>query len=91
MAESSIADNIPKECRECRNWLKRSAEYRQKIYGTMISVVDKIQEKVSEEKYKPSLGDFLKVLEVQKELESINQERKEIVVRWVDQPTASNG
>jgi hypothetical protein len=81
----SINNNhgIPKECRECPNWLEMRSRFR--IVEVLEDAITKVKAKLESPDYKPSVADFLKLLEVQQELD--RAEPKEIRVTWIDPPS----
>ncbi|MBV9503805.1 MAG: hypothetical protein JO323_02245 [Acidobacteriia bacterium] len=75
-------------CDQCPQWL----EMKQKIrFAQLLTKASEgLEKRLQTEDLKPSLGDYLKLLQMQKELEE--QEPKEIRVTWVDPiPTSELG
>lgn len=70
----------PESCRECSHW----SEIREKIRVSelLTKAMTGIEERFKEKDYKPSVGDFLKLLQMEQELEQ--DAPKEIKVTWVE-------
>lgn len=47
-------------------------------------VIEKIQGKLTNEEVKPTVGDFIRLLQLEKELEQEQEQPKEIKVTWVE-------
>jgi hypothetical protein len=69
-----------KSCEECEHW----AEVRNKLRvdGVLAKVITNMEEKLGKEEFKPSLADYLKLVQLQSDLEE--GEKKEIKVTWVE-------
>ncbi len=87
MGEKSVRqrERAPRECRECIRWKEMKEKIRiAKVLGNAIA---KMEKKLEEEDFKPSIGDFLKLLQLEQELDQV--EAKEIKVSWVE-PAATS-
>jgi hypothetical protein len=69
-----------KSCEECEHW----AEIRNKLRvdSLFATVIKKMEEKIQAEEFKPSLADYLKLVQLEKEIG--DEETKEIKVTWVE-------
>jgi len=78
--KSKTQEKAPKSCRACEHW----AEVRNKLRvgGVLETVIKKMEEKLTKEEFKPSLADYLKLVQLEKELGE--DEPKEIKVTWVE-------
>jgi len=78
-------EKAPKSCQECEHW----AEVRNKLRVSKVlgDVITKMESQITAKDYKPSLADFLRL--VQLDQESAEEELKEIKVTWVE-PVASS-
>ena len=67
-------------CRECPHW----AEVRERVRTRELleSAIDKIHKKLASEEFKPTLGDYVKLMQMEKEVE--DEDIKEITVTWVE-------
>ena len=89
MLKARADGNIQDACKECSYW--DEVGHRVKVRSVLTTMVDKLEEKVSAEEFKPSVGDFLKVLEVDKDLEWVDEGPKEIRIIWEEPgPTLRN-
>ncbi len=70
------------KCRHCRNWDVVSDYIR--VKELVENAVAKIKEALEHDKFKPTVADFLRLLEAEKELETAAI--KEIKVTWVEEP-----
>jgi hypothetical protein len=82
MAERKRA-KAPRTCANCR---KRDGE-KARVMKLLTDAISKMEAKFEADDFKPSIGDFLKLVQIEKEL---GQEMaKEIKVTWVESPTES--
>jgi len=70
----------PQSCRECERW----PEIKNKLHLSelLTSAIDKLEARVKADDFKLTLGDYLKLLQLEKEIEG--EGLKEIKVTWVD-------
>lgn len=68
-----------KSCEDCEHW----AEVRNKlrVNGILAKVIAQMEGKLKDTEFKPSLADFLKLIQMEKELDD---GPKEIKVTWVE-------
>jgi hypothetical protein len=80
VAKGKRQDKALKSCQECEHW----AEVRNKLRvgGVLETVIKQMEGKLKEPEFKPSLADFLKLVQMEKELEE--ETPKEIKVTWVE-------
>ena len=78
-------EKAPRSCQECEHW----SEVRNKLRvgGVLDTVINHMEGKLTHQEFKPSLADFLKLLQMERELG--DEAPKEIKVTWVE-PAASN-
>ena len=74
-------ETAPRSCRECKHWLEMREKLR--VSELLLKAVDGIEAQLQDKSLKPSLGDYLKLLQLEKELED-GEAPKEIKVTWVD-------
>jgi hypothetical protein len=80
MAKAKKHAAAPKECRECPNWPKVSEKVR--VSEVLRSMIGKMEKEIKANTFKPTIGDYLKLVQFEKELQQ--DEVKEIRVRWVE-------
>ena len=85
MAKGKKQEKAPKSCGECEHW----TEVRDKLRVSKVlqSIITQMEKKLETSDFKPTLGDFLKLVQLEKEIEE--EELKEIKVTWVE-PVKSN-
>jgi len=72
--------SIPDDCKDCIHW--DQVEQRVRVKSVLTSLVDKIEEKVVEGDFKPTIGEFLKTIEVDQNLAGPDDGPTEYIVRW---------
>jgi hypothetical protein len=83
MAEKN-ATKAPRSCRTCPRWEKVKDKVR--VSAVVRKAVKKVETKMKAQDFKPTLAEFLKLVQLDKDLGG--EEPKEIQVTWVD-PTKS--
>jgi hypothetical protein len=78
-------EKAPKSCRECEHW--EEVRNKLRVGGVLEAVINHMEGKLTHQEFKPSLTDFLKLLQMEKELGE--EAPKEIKVTWVE-PAASD-
>ncbi|MGA2267708.1 MAG: hypothetical protein ABSH44_04475 [Bryobacteraceae bacterium] len=76
----------PKTCRECSHW--NEIKERIRISDLLAKAIAGIESRLTAKDFKPTMGDYLKLLQIEKELEQ--EEAKEIKVTWVEPPVESS-
>ncbi len=84
MAKRTRQAKVTKQCRDCERWHQMKEKIR--IAQLLETAITKMEEKLKNEDFKPSVPDFLKLLQMEQEL--AQGETKEIKVTWVE-PTAT--
>jgi hypothetical protein len=69
-----------KSCRECEHWAEVRNQLR--VDGVLAKIIANMEEKLGKDEFKPSLADYLKLVQLEKDLE--DGEPKEIKVTWVE-------
>ena len=78
-------EKAPQSCKECEHWSEVRNKLR--VNTVLTSVITKMEDKLREAEFKPSLADFLRL--VQLEQETGEEEPKEIKVTWVEPDKSS--
>jgi hypothetical protein len=78
-------EKAPQSCKECEHW----TEVRNKLRVSTVlkSVISKMEDKLQEKDFKPTLADFLRLVQLENETEG--EEPKEIKVTWVEPDKSS--
>lgn len=72
-------------CRDCANWDK--VKERVRVTELLENALGKLENKIKAEEFKPSMADYLKLMQLEKEFEQ--EQVKEIKVTWVATTPAS--
>ncbi len=72
--------NAPKECKDCDRWKQMKEKIR--IAQLLEVAITKMEAKLETDDFKPTVGDFLKLMQLEQEL--AQDEAKEIKVTWVE-------
>ena len=70
----------PKSCRECERW--QEIRHKLRISELLTGAIDDLSERVKSKDFKLTLGDYVKLLQLEQEMEE--ESPKEIKVTWVD-------
>ena len=80
MAKGKRQEKAPKSCQECEHWAEVSKKLR--VGGILEKVIATMETRLAAEEFKPSLTDYLKLVQLEKEVG--DEEIKEIKVTWVE-------
>jgi len=72
-------EKAPKACKECSRWNEIKERIRMSIL--LEKAIAGIEERLKAKDFKPTMGDYLKLLQIEKEIEQ--EEATEIKVTWV--------
>lgn len=75
----------PKSCRECEHWL--DLKQKLQISELLMKAINGMEERLKTLDFKPTLGDYLKLLQLEQEMEEAGP--TEIKVTWVDPESLS--
>jgi hypothetical protein len=73
-------EKAPKSCEDCEHWTEVKNKLR--VGKVLEGVITKMEGKLATEEFKPSLADYLKLVQMEKEIGE--EETKEIKVTWVE-------
>lgn len=77
---NSKQESAPKSCKDCERWQEIKQKFR--ISEVLSQAMEDLGERVKSKEFKLTLGDYLKLLQLEKELEETGP--KEIKVTWID-------
>jgi hypothetical protein len=80
MAKGKKHEKAPKSCEECEHWAVVKNKLRVSV--VLESVLKKMEAKLGMAEFKPSLADYLKLVQLEKEIGE--EGPKEIRVTWVE-------
>ena len=72
----------PKSCEQCSRWKEIRKKLR--VQDLLETAIRKLRERFEAQDFKPSVADYLKLVEMEDELEQSNETLKEIKVTWVE-------
>jgi hypothetical protein len=84
--KGAVQPKAPVSCRKCKRW--NDVKERVRLMEVLESAIDKMQQTLKGEGFKPTIADYLKLVQIEKELDQAANEAKEIRVTWVE-PTDS--
>ena len=77
-----------KPCEDCGYY--RELKQKLKISEVLTRAIAKFEERITESDFSPSVGDYIKLVQMKKELEEATDEAKEIKVTWVEPATSDS-
>jgi hypothetical protein len=80
VAKGKKTEKAPKSCQECEHWTEVRNKLR--VGGVLEKVIATMETKLTKDEFKPSLADYLKLVQMEKEIG--DEEPKEIKVTWVE-------
>jgi hypothetical protein len=80
-----LQEKAPQSCKECEHWTEVRNKLR--VNTVLTSVITKMEEQLNEKDFKPSLADFLRLVQLEKD--NGEEEPKEIKVTWVEPDKSS--
>jgi hypothetical protein len=80
-------EKAPKSCQVCQHWLV--VKNRLRVGDVLSGVIKKMEANLKEADFKASLGDYLKLVQMEKEIG--DDEPKEIKVTWVQPEEMKSG
>ena len=86
MAKVKSKEATPKSCEHCEHWLEVNKKLR--IGEVLRTVVTKMEDSLTNSEFKASLTDYLKLLQLEKEIGT--EVPQEIKVTWVEPETPSD-
>jgi hypothetical protein len=79
-APKSRKTRVPKDCQKCSKW--KDASQQMRIANLLAKAISGMESRLQSEDYKPSIADYLKLLQFEQEFE--RETPKEIKVTWVE-------
>lgn len=83
-------ENAKEGCQRCINWQQMREKIR--VAQVLGDAIKTFEEKLKAKEFKPTVAEYLKLLQLEKEIEEreLTEGPKEITVTWVD-PTSVTG
>ena len=88
MAKAKKQETAPKSCQQCEHWNEVSKKLR--VGGVLEKVITKMEKNLQTVNFKASLADYLKLLQLEKEIGG-DEVPKEIKVTWVEPDKPDTG
>ena len=85
MSKVKKQGKAPHSCKECEHWIEVRDQLR--VGAVLATVLGKMEEKLKADDFKPSLADYMKLMQLEKEFG--DEETKEIKVTWVEPEKSS--
>jgi hypothetical protein len=76
----------PKPCEECEH--HQDLTQKLKLSEVLTRAIAKFEERIAATDFSPSVGDYIKLVQMKKDLEEATDEAKEIKVTWVEPATS---
>jgi len=73
----------PASCEDCSRW--KEIRKRLRVEQLLAALIKKMETRLKSEEIKPSVTDYIKLVEMEEELSQNSESVKEIKVTWVDQ------
>ena len=73
-------EKAPKTCRECEHWERVSEKVR--VHELLERTIERFETKIQEMKYEPTVSEYVKLLQLKREMGQ-EDDPKEIIVTWV--------
>jgi len=77
-----------KDCRECSHW--REIKQRLRVAELLETAIKKLETRLGQADFKPTVADYLRLLQMEQELEKGTEDVKEIKVTWVEPETSDS-
>jgi len=71
-----------KSCRQCEHW--DEIKQRVRVAESLEKAIKKIEQKFEETDFRPTMADYLRLVQMEQELEQGEQATREIKVTWVE-------
>jgi hypothetical protein len=82
-----LQEKAPKTCRECRRWEEVKDKVR--IHELVERTIQQFESRIKKKEYEPTVAEYVKLLQLEREIGHEEDEPKEIKVTWVS-PTTSD-
>ena len=78
----------PASCRQCPEWQEMRRKLR--ISELLLQAIDGFENRLKAKSFKPTVTEYLKLLQMEQEIDAQEEGPKEIKVTWVDPTVASD-
>jgi len=84
---STEVTDAEKLCRDCPEWKEMRQKLR--ISELLLRAIEGFEGRMKSQDFKPTLAEYLKLLQMEQELNATEDKPKEIKVTWVDPASTS--
>jgi 16S rRNA G527 N7-methylase RsmG len=77
-----------KPCEDCSYY--QELKQKLKVSEVLARAIAKFEERITETDFSPSVADYIKLVQMKKEIEEATDEAKEIKVTWVEPVTSDS-
>jgi len=88
--QEASEEDIFANCRKCKKW--EQVKSRMRVAEALVKSVDSVHERIKNGNFNPTVGEYLKLVQMEQELEQKEDAAdgpKEIKVTWVEAPVES--
>lgn len=82
-----ITDQLGKNCHDCPEW--RVMKQKLRVSQLLAKAIEGFESRMNAQDFKPSVAEYIKLLQMEQELGATEDKPKEIKVTWVDPPAKS--
>jgi hypothetical protein len=75
-----------KPCEDCSFY--QALKQKLKVSEVLAQTIAKFEDRITDANFSPSVGDYIKLVQMKNELEEASDEAKEIRVTWIEPPTS---
>lgn len=79
---STKAELPAKSCRECPEW--RTMRQKLRVSELLLKAIEGFENRMNAQDFKPTVAEYLKLLQMEHELDTTEDKPREIKVTWVD-------
>jgi hypothetical protein len=83
--KSKVTKNT-KPCEDCSFY--QALKQKLKVSEVLAQTIAKFEDRITDANFSPSVGDYIKLVQMKNELEEASDEAKEIKVTWVEPLTS---
>ena len=83
----TVPPELGKNCRTCPEWQVMRQKLR--ISELLVKAIEGFESRMNEKDFKPTVAEYLKLLQMEQEMDATEEKPKEIKVTWVDPASTS--
>lgn len=88
MSNERKVNRMPGACQQCEQWAEIHNPVR--VYSLFTSILDKMEDRVMHEEFKPTTGDMLRVWDAVQTMDSENRSSEGRIVQWIEPEAVTN-